>query len=163
MTLGSLLPSAASPFRMPATRIPHDEIDARGPGAELVTSDGRVLPLRSALLRAEAAGGIARVVLEQTFENPHDETLHVTYKMPLPEGGAVSGYVFEIAGRVVVGRVDTKAKARETFEAALAEGKTAALLEQEKADIFTQAIGNIPPRTRLVARITVDQRLAWLP
>jgi len=43
------------------------------------------------------------------------------------------------------------------------EGRTAALLEQNTNDIFTQQIGNLPPKEALVARITIDQRLAWLP
>jgi Ca-activated chloride channel family protein len=103
------------------------------------------------------------VVLEQTFENPHSETLHVTYKMPLPADGAVSGYAFTIGERTITGKVDKKQAAREQFERAVAEGKTAALLEQNRDDIFTQEIGNLPARATLVAKITVDQRLAWLP
>lgn len=165
MTLGSHPSAAPSPYRMPDTRVPHDDLDVRGAGGgpELVTDDGRALPLRGAVLRADAAGGIARVVLEHTFENVHDDTLHVTYKMPLPADGAVSGYTFEIGGRIVKGFVEPKAKARATFETAIAQGRTAALLEQQKTDIFTQEIGNIPGKATIVARITVDQRLAWLP
>ena len=132
-------------------------------GAELATTDGRSLPLVAVRLAVEARGGIARLVLEQRFENPYAESLNVTYRMPLPADGAVSGYAFEIAGRVIIGVVDRKRQARERFEQALAEGKTAALLEQERSDIFTQQLGNIPANAALVAKITVDQRLAWLP
>ena len=132
-------------------------------GAELVTADGRSLPLVAVRLTVEAGGGIARCVLEQRFENPHAETLHVTYRMPLPAEGAVSGYAFEIAGRLIAGVVERKQQARERFEQAIAAGKTAALLEQERSDIFTQQVGNIPAGAALVATITVDQRLAWLP
>ncbi|MDB4953366.1 MAG: Inter-alpha-trypsin inhibitor domain protein [Myxococcales bacterium] len=132
-------------------------------GAELVTSDGRSLSLVSAQLRGEAQGGIARLVLEQRFENTYDENLHVTYRMPLPADGAISGYAFVIADRTITGVVDRKAAARERFEQAVASGKTAALLEQERADIFTQQIGNIPPNQAVVAKITIDQRLVWLP
>jgi Ca-activated chloride channel homolog len=132
-------------------------------GCELVTADGRALSLVSATLRGEAQGGLARLVLEQRFENPYSETLKVTYRMPLPADGAISGYEFVIGERVVKGTIDKKRQARERFERALASGRTAALLEQERADIFTQQIGNIPPREAIVARITVDQRLAWLP
>lgn len=131
-------------------------------GAELVTADGRSLPLVGARLEAEAGGGLARCVLEQRFENRYAETLRVRYRMPLPADGAVSAYEFEIAGRVIAGRVHKKAEARERFEAAVAAGQTAALLEQERADIFTQELGNILPGEAIVARITVDQRLAWL-
>ncbi|HEY5951084.1 MAG TPA: VIT domain-containing protein, partial [Kofleriaceae bacterium] len=132
-------------------------------GAELVTSDGRALALVAATLRGEAQGGLARLVLEQRFENPYSETLKVTYRMPLPADGAISGYEFVIGERVVKGVIDKKRQARERFERAIVEGRTAALLEQERADIFTQQIGNIPPREAVVARITIDQRLVWLP
>jgi Ca-activated chloride channel homolog len=132
-------------------------------GAEVVTSDGRSLPLLGATLRGDAKGGIARLVLEQTFANRFDQPLHVTYRMPLPADGAVSAYEFAIANRVIKGKVDKKQAAREQFERAVASGKTAALLEQNKADIFTQEIGNLPPNQQLVARITVDVRLVWLP
>lgn len=136
---------------------------ARSSGASLSTADGRSLALIGSRLIGEARGGLARLVLEQRFRNPFEETLDVTYRMPLPADGAVSAYAFEIAGRVIAGRVDKKAAARETFERALVEGRTAALLEQNTNDIFTQQIGNLPPNEELIARITVDQRLAWLP
>jgi Ca-activated chloride channel family protein len=132
-------------------------------GAELVTSDGRSLPLVGAALVGTARGGLARLVLEQRFVNPYDERLAVTYRMPLPADGAVSGYAFEIADRVIRGTIDRKVAARERFERAVASGHTAALLEQERADLFTQRIGNLPAGEVLIARITIDQRLVWLP
>jgi Ca-activated chloride channel family protein len=131
-------------------------------GAELVTVDGRSLPLVGARLVAEAGGGLARSVLEQRFENRYAETLRVRYRMPLPADGAVSAYEFELGGRVIAGRVQRKAEAREQFEQAIAAGQTAALLEQDRDDIFTQELGNILPGEAIVARITIDQRLVWL-
>jgi Ca-activated chloride channel family protein len=142
---------------------PFADPQARSSGASLSTADGRSLALVGVRLRGDARGGIARLVLEQRFVNPFEETLDVTYRMPLPADGAVSAYAFEIAGRVILGRVDKKAAARETYERALVEGRTAALLEQNTNDVFTQQIGNLPPKEELVARITIDQRLAWLP
>ncbi|MBA3502312.1 MAG: hypothetical protein H0T65_18250, partial [Deltaproteobacteria bacterium] len=142
---------------------PFADPQARSSGASLSTADGRSLALVGVRLRGDARGGIARLVLEQRFVNPFAETLDVTYRMPLPAEGAVSAYAFEIAGRVIAGRVDKKAAARETYERALVEGRTAALLEQNTNDIFTQQIGNLPAKEELVARITIDQRLAWLP
>lgn len=132
-------------------------------GAELVTTDGRLVPLVGARLVGEARGGVARLVLEQQFANRYAETLKVTYRMPLPADGAISGYEFVIGERTIKGTVDKKRRARERFEQAIASGNTAALLEQERADIFTQQIGNIPAGETIVARITIDQRLVWLP
>ncbi|MBX3187972.1 MAG: VWA domain-containing protein [Labilithrix sp.] len=130
-------------------------------GAEIVAPDGRSLPFAGAKLRIEAGGGLARIVLEQTFENPFAEALRVTYKLPLPVDGAVSAYAFRVGQRTIRGTIDRKEAARARFEEAIAEGRTAALLEQQKADIFEQEIGNIPPRQSITCEITIDLRLAW--
>ena len=61
--------------------------------ARLVDVHGRALPLVAARLETRAGGGLARVLLEQRFHNPHDEPLRVTYQLPLPADAAVSGFV----------------------------------------------------------------------
>ncbi len=130
-------------------------------GCLAVDIAGRVLPLRSTSLIAEAGGGHARVTLEQTFHNPFAEPLDVTYTLPLPADGAVAGFRFALGEHEVVGEVQTKAQARETFETALVEGRTAALLDEERSSVFRQQLGNVPPGATLVCRITIDQPLAW--
>lgn len=132
------------------------------PESRLVTSDACALPLRSAALRTSACGGVARVVLEQTFANPHAEPLHVTYTLPLPADAAVSGFRFRIGDRVIEGEIDRRTAARERFEEAIARGHTAALLEQDRSSLFTQEIGNVPPGAEVVCEITMDQKLRWL-
>ncbi len=131
-------------------------------GARLVTTDGRELPLTGTSVSADAAGGIARTVLEQRFQNPHAETLSVTYSLPLPADGAVSGFAFSIGGRRIAGEVQRRTDARAHYERALIEGRSAALLEQDRSSLFTQEIGNIPPGETIVAEITIDQPLRWL-
>jgi Ca-activated chloride channel family protein len=78
-----------------------------------------------------------------------------------PPDAAVSGYSFRIGERRVVGEVDRLAAARERFEQALAEGRTAGLLEQDRSSLFTQEIGNIPPGAEVAAELVIDQRLRW--
>ena len=94
-------------------------------GARLVSTTGRALPLLGTALTADAAGGIARVTLEQRFRNTHAEPLVVTYSLPLPADGAVSGFAFRIGERRVVGEIDRKKAARERYEQALVEGRSA--------------------------------------
>ena len=151
--------AAAHPYRTAMTPA-NVEDDRRG--ASFVDASGRPLVLAGATLSVTAAGGVARSVLEQRFENPYPETLRVTYKLPLPADGAVSGFDFQIGARHVTGEVDTKGQARERFERAISEGRTAALLDEERSSVFTETIGNVPPGATIVVRITVDQRLAWL-
>src|SRR5579883_375405 len=131
-------------------------------GGRLVATDGRELPLASVHLAAQAGGGIARTVLTQRFENPFDEPLHIRYLLPLPSDGAVSGFAFTLGEERVEGEVAPLAAARERFERALGEGRTAALLDQDRTSVFTQQVGNVPPRTAVIAEVTVDQPLRWL-
>src|SRR5688500_8383519 len=84
------------------------EVGKGSAGGRLGSVDGRVLPLRAASLTADARGGIARVVLEQRFENPYETPLAVTYSVPLPADGAVSGFTFVIGNKRIVGEIDRK-------------------------------------------------------
>ena len=131
-------------------------------GARLASPDGRLLPLRSAHVDVEARGGIARVILTQRFANPSDAPLNVQYTLPLPADGAVSGFAFTVGERRIVGEVDRKASARDRFEAAVLEGRTAALIEQVRDSAFDQALGNVPPKGEVVCEVVVDQPLRWL-
>jgi len=131
-------------------------------GGCLVDVRERVLPLASSAFDVEAGGGIAQVTLRQEFRNVHTEPLTVTYSLPLPSDAAVGGFTFVIGDRRITGQVDRRSTARERFEQALVEGRTAAILEQERSSLFTQEIGNIPPGTSVVAEITLDLRLRWL-
>ncbi|MCL2824481.1 MAG: VWA domain-containing protein [Polyangiaceae bacterium] len=128
----------------------------------MVSTTGRVLPLKEMRIHADAIGGIARTKLEQTFSNPYSEPLSVTYLLPLPADGAVSAFAFLIGERRIHGEVDSRNKARERYEQAVSEGRSAALLEQDRSSLFTQELGNIPPHTQVIAEITIDQRLMWL-
>jgi Ca-activated chloride channel homolog len=130
--------------------------------AALVSTEGRVLPLAGATIRAEAGGGIVRVRLEQRFRNVHEVPLRVTYTLPLPADAAVSGFSFRIGEQRIVGEIDRREAARKRFEEAILNGHAAALLEQERSSLFTQELGNIPAGAEVVADIEVDQRLRWL-
>ena len=149
------------------TATPHPPTDRAmtsiaSPGGRHVPTPGPSLALRGAALRVEAAAGLARVVLEQTFANTHAEPLRVVYRLPLPADAAVSGFAFRVGERRIVGTVDEVKKARATFEQAIAEGRTAALLEEDRSSLFTQEIGNVPPGAEVVAEIVLDQPLTWI-
>src|SRR5262245_10042176 len=137
-------------------------LEDRSSGGRLVTADGQALPLRGVALAAEAGGGLARAVLEQRFVNSHAEPLRVTYLVPLPVDGALAGYAIRVGDRRIVGEVDRIRTARERFETALIEGRSAGLVDQERPNLFTLELGNVPPGAEVVAELTIDQRLAWL-
>jgi hypothetical protein len=64
---------------------------------------------------------------------------------------------------VIKGRVEAREEARAQYDAARLEGHTAGLVEQERSNVFTQCLGNIPPATDVNVELTIDQPLHWLP
>ena len=114
--------------------------------------DGSTLemPLRSTIYRVEISGTHAHVELRQVYENTADVRLEAVYAFPMPSDAAVHTMFFRIGDRVVHGVVKEREEAKRTYEEAKAEGRTAALLEQERDNLFTQSLANIPPKERIV-------------
>ncbi|MBN2418831.1 MAG: VWA domain-containing protein [Deltaproteobacteria bacterium] len=101
----------------------------------------------------EITGVIARVRVQQLFTNPFNDRLETTYVFPLPENAAVDAYSFKIGEKVIKGVVKEKEEARKEYEQARNDGRKAGLLEQERPDIFTQSLVNIPPGASVTANI----------
>ena len=64
--------------------------------------------------------------------------------------------------RTIQGTVAPREQARVEYDTARLEGRTAALLEQERPNLFTQQLGNIPPGTDVVVELTIDHPLEWV-
>ncbi|HUT34901.1 MAG TPA: VIT domain-containing protein [Planctomycetota bacterium] len=141
---------AAQPQGNPAER------DVTQGALRIVTKEGGVVecPLKHTDVRADVSGFIARVKVTQTFHNPLDEKIEAIYVFPLPHKAAVDDMTMVIGERRIVGLIKRRAAAREIYEQALVRGLTAALLEQERPNIFTQSVGNIPPKQEVKIEIS---------
>jgi Ca-activated chloride channel family protein len=119
------------------------------PGGEVVEC-----PLKHTDVVADVSGFIARVRVTQVFFNPLDEKIEAVYVFPLPHKSAVDDMTMVIGEKRIVGLIKRRAEARQIYEQALAAGATAALLEQERPNIFTQSVGNIAPRQEIRIEIS---------
>ncbi|MGM0578657.1 MAG: VIT domain-containing protein [Myxococcota bacterium] len=111
-------------------------------------------PLRTAYTRAHVVvdGDVATTEVVQVFVNDLDAPAEVTYSFPLPEDAAVTGFADWRDGRRVDARVEGKEDASDEYEAAAAEGRTAALAEKESRNRFRMRLSTVPPHgTRRVA------------
>ena len=115
--------------------------------------------LEETRVEAEIAGVLARVRVSQVFRNPYSNRLEASYVFPMPENCAVDAYSFQIGERIVMGEVKEKEEARKVYQQAREDGRKAALLEQDRANIFTQSIANIPPDSVVVVNIEYVQPL----
>jgi len=143
--------------------VPLDEEYANEPDAglgALVTSRGN-LPLDVVEVRAAIAGTSAGVELTQGFRNPFDIPLEATYIFPLPDRAAVTAMRMECAGHVVEGVLKERSRAREDYDQAIAEGRRAAIAEEDRPDVFTMRVGNIAAGERVTVRLTLAQPLPY--
>ena len=140
----------------PLDAVPAAEPDA-GLGA-LATSRGN-LPLDAVDVRAAISGMSASVDVTQGFRNPFDVPVEATYIFPLPARAAVTAMRMECAGHVVAGVLKERAQAREDYDQAIADGKRAAIAEEDRPDVFTMRVGNIAPGERVTVRLTLSQPL----
>jgi Ca-activated chloride channel family protein len=118
------------------------------------------LPLAAHGIRATAVAGVAEVVVEQVFRNPYQEFLEAVYVFPLSGGAAVSAFELKIGGRTLKAIVKERGEARLDYAKALEEGKRTALLEQERDNVFTVQVGNLPPGEDVSVRIVYSDRLS---
>jgi Ca-activated chloride channel homolog len=115
------------------------------PYLRVAGEDTSQLPLKHTDVRAKLTGFVAEVEVRQTYGNPHQEPIEAVYVFPLPENSAVHQMRMVIGDRVIESVIQERQEARRTYEQAKSEGHTAALLEQERPNIFTQSVANIAP------------------
>jgi Ca-activated chloride channel homolog len=125
----------------------------------LRSRDGTPIPLRAVTLRGEVIGGHGRFVVEQRYENVERQPIEAIYTFPVPSDATVSGFVLEAAGRRIEALVKARDEAFECYDRALLAGHGAALLDQERANVFTASVGNVVPGETVRVEIEYVQRL----
>ena len=102
------------------------------------------------------SGPTLRARVTQVFRNTTNDWVEATYVYPLPDGGAVDTLKMVIGDRVVVGDIKEQQQAA-IYEEAKRNGQKAALIEQERPNIFTNAVANIGPGETVVVQIEYQE------
>ena len=95
------------------------------------------LPLQATRFDTVVVGTVAETEVVQVFQNPFDEAIEAVYLFPLHERAAVDDYWMTIGERSIHGKMQTREQARETYEQAKEDGRTASLLEQQRPFLLT--------------------------
>lgn len=103
------------------------------------------LPLKSTRAEVTIAGIIADVKVTQEYQNTGKKTLEAIYIFPASTRAAVYGMKMTIGERTINAVIREKEQARQDYENAIKEGKTASLLEQQRPNVFQMNVGNILP------------------
>lgn len=103
------------------------------------------LPLKETAAKVNIAGVIADVTITQVYENQGKNTLEAIYVFPASTRAAVYSMKMTIGEREILAIIQEKELARQNYEQAMAEGKTASLLEQKRPNVFQMNVANILP------------------
>lgn len=135
-----------------------------GSGGLHGVEDGSVrleFPLKHTRVDAEVSGLVSRVVVTQTFTNPYTDTIEAVYTFPLPHEAAVTDLTIRLGDREIRGTIERREEARRLYEDARNAGHVAALLEQERPNIFTQSVANILPGNDVEVSLEYVETLPW--
>ena len=121
--------------------------------AGLTTKNDEPVPLMGVEARCEITGMAAKVKVIQGFANKEKTHIEAVYKFPLPEGCAVCGFRAVVGDRVIEGGIEERDEAFKMYDQALAEGHGAQLLDEERPNVFTLSLGNIPPGASMTVQI----------
>ncbi len=103
------------------------------------------IPLKHTDMQVNIIGPICDVLVTQQFHNTHQRPVEAIYVFPLPEDAAVTALTLTIGERVIRGEIREREQARHDYEQARDQGQGAALLEQERPNLFTISVANIQP------------------
>jgi len=104
-------------------------------------------------------GPIARTRVTQRFENPTDGWVEGIYVFPLPDNSAVDTLKMVVGNHVIVADIKEKQEAKQIYEQAKSAGQKAALLEQERPNLFTNSVANIGPHETIVIQMEYQEAI----
>ncbi len=134
-----------------------------GSGALILNGGGESIPSASVNTSVEMVirGPLARVEVTQYFTNHTDRWMEGIYQFPLPDDAAVDGLRMRIGERVIEGEIQERREAKRTYRKARDEGRRAALVSQDRPNLFTTSVANIPPGETIEATLAYVQSAQW--
>ncbi|HKP37547.1 MAG TPA: VIT domain-containing protein [Pyrinomonadaceae bacterium] len=117
------------------------------------------LPLKDTRVEISVSGVIADVKVVQTYRNEGSRPINATYVFPASTRAAVYGMRMKIGDQVIVAKIKEREKAKEEFETAKKEGKSASLLEQDRPNVFSMNLANMMPQEQVEIELRYTELL----
>jgi Ca-activated chloride channel homolog len=118
------------------------------------------LPLKDTNVEIAVSGVIADVKVVQTYRNEGSRPLNATYVFPASTRAAVYSMHMRIGDELIVAKIKEREKAKQEFEAAKKEGKSASLLEQDRPNVFSMNLANLMPQDQVEIELRYTELLA---
>jgi Ca-activated chloride channel family protein len=117
------------------------------------------LPLKDTKVEISISGVIADVKVLQTYRNEGSRPVNATYVFPASTRAAVYGMRMRIGDQVIVAKIKEREAAKQEFETAKKEGKSASLLEQDRPNVFSMNLANLMPQEQVEIELRYTELL----
>jgi Ca-activated chloride channel family protein len=117
------------------------------------------LPLKETRADVHIAGVIADVVVTQVYRNEGTRPLNARYVFPASTRAAVHGMTMQVGDQRIQAKIREKQRAQKEFDAAKKAGKSAALLQQQRPNVFSMSVANILPRDEIRVELHYSELL----
>jgi len=119
------------------------------------------VPLVHTDAAVDVRGLVASATVTQQYVNSGTTPVEAVYIFPLPHDAAVYDMEIRIGNRIIRSEIHERQEAKRVYEQAKSDGKRAALLEEERPNIFTASVANIMPGDHIDVRLRYVQPLRW--
>jgi Ca-activated chloride channel family protein len=119
------------------------------------------IPLLHTDVGLDVRGLVVAATVTQQYTNSSNEPVEGIYVFPLPHDAAVYDLEIRIGDRVIRSVIKEREEAKRVYEAAKSQGKRAALLEEERPNVFTMSVANIMPGDQIDVRMRYVEPLRW--
>jgi Ca-activated chloride channel family protein len=103
------------------------------------------LPLKDTKVDVAISGVIADVRVTQLYRNEGSRAINASYVFPASTRAAIYAMQMRIRDEIIYAKIKEREQARQDFEKAKKEGKSASLLEEERPNVFAMNLANIMP------------------
>src|SRR5689334_6070977 len=117
------------------------------------------LPLKDTQVEISVSGVIADVKVRQIYRNEGSRPINASYVFPASTRAAVYAMRMQIGNEIIVAKIKEREKAKEDFEKAKEEGKSASLLEQERPNVFSMSLANLMPQEQVEITLSYTELL----
>ena len=114
----------------------------------------RPVPLKATSYDVSVVSGIAVVRQRRTFRNEETKPIEALMTFPVAFDSVVTALECEIAGRRLKGRAVARKAARDTYEKAIDNGRTAVLHEELLRGLHMVSVANVAPGSEIVVEAT---------
>jgi Ca-activated chloride channel family protein len=117
------------------------------------------LPLKDTRVEIAVSGVIADVKVVQVYRNEGTRPINASYVFPASTRAAVYGMRMQIGNQIIVAKIKEREQAKNDFEQAQKEGKSASLLEQNRPNVFSMRLANLMPQEQVEITLNYTELL----